>query len=259
MQQRLLPLHGVSNFRDYGGYATASGARLKAGKLYRSAHHGRASDEDLEAIAALNIAVVVDLRRRVERERDPSRRHPTFAGQVIDCDIGEDGEDPWHVFMRGSDLSELAFRDHALGYYRDAPFEPRHVDLYSRYFLALADTEGPVLIHCAAGKDRTGLLAALTHHLVGVHRDDMIADYLLTNTAIDFDRLIPAISEIMEKQVGRRPTPQAVRVAMSVEPAYLESAFTAIKAAHGSLDGYLSEALGVDGALRARIEARLLA
>ncbi|MBV9511488.1 MAG: tyrosine-protein phosphatase [Caulobacteraceae bacterium] len=259
MQQRLLTLNGVQNFRDYGGYATVGGGRLNAGKLYRSAHHGRASDADLEAIGALGIAVVVDLRRTVERTRDPSRRHASFAGRVIDNDIGDSTDDPWHLFLKGSDLSEAAFRDHALGYYRVAPFEPRHIDLYSRYFLALRSGEGPVLVHCAAGKDRTGILAALTHHLMGVHRDDLVADYLLTNQALDFDRLIPAMAETMFKQTGRRPTPEAVRVAMSVEPAYLENAFSAIEAEHGSLDAYLAGPLGIDGAARRELEAQLLA
>jgi protein-tyrosine phosphatase len=259
MTQRILPLEGVSNFRDYGGYATMSGAKLKTGLLYRSGHHGRASDADLDAMAALGIATVVDLRRKGEREREPSRRHKDFAGQVIDNDIGDTPEDPWHVFVRNSDLSAQAFRDHGLGYYRDAPFEERHIDLYSRYFRALGEVDGPVLIHCAAGKDRTGLLAALTHNLVGVHPDDIAADFLLTNQAVDYDRLIPMVSEMMQAETGRRPTPEAVRVAMGVDPDYLQMAFTVINEAHGSLDAYTRDVLGVDAALKAKIEARLLA
>jgi protein tyrosine/serine phosphatase len=259
MQQRILKFDGVTNFRDYGGYAALGGRRLHAGRLYRSAHHARASDDDLEAIGALGIAVVVDLRRKTERDAFPSRRHAAFGGQVIANDIGDASEDPWHAFIRGSDLSRQSFLDHALDFYGKAPFEPRHVDLYSRYFRALAEADGPVLIHCAAGKDRTGLLAALTHHLLGVAEADLLADYLLTNEAVDFERMIPEISAAMESQTGRRPTPDAVRQAMSVDAAYLDVAFAAIRAAHGSLDGYLAEALGVDAPLRERLEARLLA
>ena len=258
MQNRILPLEGVSNFRDYGGYPTTDGGRVKTGRLYRSAHHGRATDADLEAIAALNLAVVVDLRRKGEREREPSRRHTDFAGHVIDNDIGDVTEDPWHLFVRGSDLSALAFREHGLGYYRDAPFEARHIDLYKRYFQTLAQADGPVLIHCAAGKDRTGLLAALTHHVLGVHPDDMVADFLLTNAAVDYDRLIPMVSEMMTEQTGRTPTPEAVRVAMGVHADYLDTAFSAIKDRYGSVDAYLEQVLGVDEALKQKIRARLL-
>jgi protein-tyrosine phosphatase len=259
MQERVVRLEGVSNFRDYGGYAALGGARLKSGVLYRSANHSKASDADLEAIAKLGIGVVVDLRRRGERERDPSRRHPTFNGMVIDNDIGDTPDDPWLVFVSTSDLSSESFRGHGLGYYREAPFEERHIDLYSRYFRALAETDQAVLIHCAAGKDRTGLLAALTHHLVGVHPDDIMADYLLTNAAINYELVVPIVTEMLAASAGRTPDPDAVRVAMGVHPSYLETSFEVIRDAHGDLDAYLERVLGVDANLRARLERRLLA
>jgi len=259
MQERIVRLEGVSNFRDYGGYPARGGARMKSGVLYRSANHSKASDADLDAIAALGIGVVVDLRRRGERERDPSRRHHTFAGVVIDNDIGDTPDDPWLVFVGASDLSIESFRGHGLGYYRDAPFEERHIDLYSRYFRALAETDRAVLIHCAAGKDRTGLLAALTHHLVGVHPEDIMADYLLTNAAINYELVVPIVTEMLTARAGRTPDPEAVRVAMGVHADYLETSFKVIRDAHGDLDAYLERALGVDAALRTRIENRLLA
>jgi protein tyrosine/serine phosphatase len=259
MQERVVRLEGVSNFRDYGGYPTRGGARMKTGVLYRSANHSKASDADLEAIAKLGIGVVVDLRRRGERERDPSRRHPNFAGVVIDNDIGDTPDDPWLAFVRTSDLSSESFRGHGLGYYRDAPFEERHVDLYSRYFRALVETDQAVLIHCAAGKDRTGLLAALTHHLIGVHPDDIMADYLLTNAAINYELVVPIVTEMLAASAGRTPDPEAVRVAMGVHPTYLETSFEVIRDAHGDLDAYLERVLGVDAALRAQLERRLLA
>jgi protein-tyrosine phosphatase len=256
---RILALEGVANFRDYGDYATAAGSRIHPGRLYRSASHSQATDADLETIDGLGIAVVVDLRRPVERQRAPSRRPAGFKGQVIATEIGADeADDPWWSFVASSDLSEAAFRDYLIGYYRDAPFDPKHVDVFARYFSALGETEGAVLIHCAAGKDRTGILAALTHHLIGVADDDLVADYLLTNEAIGMDQRIPLMMQAIAEGVGRQPTPAAARVAMGVEAAYLEGALSAIKAEHGSIDGYLEDALGVDSALRAKVEARLL-
>src|SRR5579863_3182688 len=174
---RHLRLEAVENFRDFGDYPTAAGRRLKPGRLYRSASHGRATDADLKAIEDLGLSVIVDLRRPGERERDPARRPAGFKGQIIENDQGEsDGDDPWWTFVRSCDLSEEAFRGYLLEYYREAPHKERHIDLFSRYFRALADAEGPVLIHCAAGKDRTGILAALTHHIAGVHEDDIVGD-----------------------------------------------------------------------------------
>ncbi|HEX6865789.1 MAG TPA: tyrosine-protein phosphatase, partial [Caulobacteraceae bacterium] len=167
---RILPFEGVENFRDFGGYRAGDRA-LKRGLLYRSAHHGAATERDLEAIRDIGLSVIVDLRRPNERERDPCRRWQGFAAAVIENDIGQVHDDPWHLFIANSDLSEESFRRYMVDYYREAPFVERHVDLYARYFQALAKTEGPVLIHCAAGKDRTGILAALTHHLAGVSED----------------------------------------------------------------------------------------
>jgi protein tyrosine/serine phosphatase len=257
---RHIRLEGVENFRDYGDYPTASGRRLQRGRLYRSASHGRATDADLAAIEALNLAVIVDLRRPGERERDPARRPAGFRGQVIQNDQGEaHGDDPWWTFVRESDLSEAAFRGYLLNYYREAPFADRHIDLFSRYFRALAEAEGPVLIHCAAGKDRTGVLAALTHHLAGVHADDIAADYLLTNNPERMAARAPMVAQLIQQETGRAPTDAAVHAAIGVEAEYLEEAFRAIEAAHGGVEAYLETVLGVDAALREALEARLLA
>ncbi len=256
---RHIRLEGVENFRDYGDYATAAGKRLKAGQLYRSASHARATDADLAVIEGLNLAVIVDLRRPGERERDPSRRPAGFKGQVIENDHGETaGDDPWWNFVRSCDLSEDAFRGYLLNYYREAPFVARHVDLFSRYFQALAEAEGPVLIHCAAGKDRTGVLAALTHHIVGVHEDDIVEDYLLTNNPERIAARAPMVAEVIAAETGRTPTDAAIRAAIGVEAEYLAEAFRVIESQHGSADAYLEEVLGVDSALRHRLEARLV-
>ena len=145
------------------------------------------------------------------------------------------------------------------GTYRQLPFAPAHIDLFARYFRALGESDRPVLIHCAAGKDRTGMLAALTHHLLGVSRDDLIEDYLLTNVAVDLAGRAPAIAEQLKGFTGRTASHDAVVAFMGVEEAYLDAAITEIEARHGSIDAYLEQALGVDDELRARIEERLAA
>ncbi len=255
---RRVPLEGVENFRDFGGYAGRDGQRLRRGLLYRSAAHGAATDADLEAMEALQIALIVDLRRRAEQARDPSRRHPAFAGQVIASETGDDEEEGWIAHVSRSDLSEAWFRDYMVDYYRKVPFDERIVEIFRRYFAALAETEGPILVHCAAGKDRTGLLVALTHHLAGVHPDDILADYMLTNDPVRMERRLPFLTEAIANLAGRTPSAEAVRVAMSVEAEYLKIALDAIVERHGGLDAYLEEVLGVDAARRAALERRLL-
>lgn len=255
---RRIAFEGIDNFRDFGGYA-AGPRRLKSGLLYRSAHHARASDADLAALADLGLSVIVDLRRPNEREREPSRRWAGFAATVVENDLGQEVEDEWHAFLRRSDLSEASFRDYLTTYYRHAPTVPRHVELFSRYFRTLARTEGPVLVHCAAGKDRTGVICALTHHLAGVHDDDIVADYLLTNDPERMAARAPMVAEMVRETTGRAPTEAAVMVAMGVDAAYLTQAFSAMRDEFGSVDGYLETALGLDSALRGRIHERLLA
>jgi protein tyrosine/serine phosphatase len=255
---RRIAFEGIDNFRDFGGYA-AGPRRLKAGLLYRSGHPARATGADLARLADLRLAVIVDLRRVNERERDPAPRWPGFAARVIENDLGQETLDEWADFIATSDLTAGSFRSYMLDYYRLAPFQSRHIDLYARYFRALADAEGPVLVHCSAGKDRTGILCALTHHLAGVSDDDIFADYLLTN---DPDRLaarLPMIREVIKTNTGREASDEALMTAMRVEAEYLAEAIGAMSEAHGSLDGYLDQALGLDRALRERLHERLLA
>jgi protein-tyrosine phosphatase len=259
MTDRIHRFDALDNFRDYGDYATAAGRHIARGRLFRSGHQARVTEADLERLAALGIATIVDLRRRGERRDQPSRRPVGWAGQVIESDLGTDGDAPHITFLKTSDLTVDSGRRFMTDTYRALPFDPAHVELFTRYFRALAEGDGPVLIHCAVGKDRTGTLAALTHHLLGVHHDDMVADYLLTNTAVDLEGRAPAIARQLEAMSGRPASHDAVVAFLGVEPVYLETALSEIAARHGSVDAYLEQALGVDAVLRERIGERLAA
>ena len=257
MNDRVLAFEGVENVRDYGGYATASGAPLRRGKLFRTGHHNRATDADLARFDALGISTIVDLRRTSERHDQPSRRAPNFSGLVIENPDSEVVEAPHVSFLRNTDLTEDAVRGFMVATYRTMPFDPRHLDMFRRYFTALQESDGAVIIHCAAGKDRTGLLAALTHHALGVARDDLMADYLATNEAVRLKERAPEIRRRIQETYGREASDEAVVAFLGVEPAFIEAAFSAIGERHGSLDGYLAEALGVDQAAREKLTTKL--
>ena len=264
MTTRLHAFEAIDNFRDYGDYATTAGRRVQPGRLLRSAHHARATEADLERLRQLDIGAVVDLRRPGERRDQPSRRPEGFSGLVIEGGVDDGAEAPHITFLKTADLTPESGRRFMAKTYRTLPFDASHQDVFSRYFQALADQaetsqNRAVVIHCAAGKDRTGFLAALTHHLLGVSRDDMVEDYLLTNVAVDLAGRAPGIAKQLHKVTGRIASDDAIVAFLGVEAAYLEAAFAEVEARHGSVDAYLRDALGVDTARRDRIVERLSA
>jgi protein tyrosine/serine phosphatase len=252
---RILPLEGVNNFRDYGGYAVADGGRVKRAALWRSGQHVAASDEDLEAIAALRIATVIDLRGENERQTNPCRRHQDFSAQVLICE-GENASLSSHIDAGAGVVSEEDARAAMRRLYAEMPYRPNLVGVLRHYFAALAERDGASLIHCFAGKDRTGFAVALTHHTLGVHYDDAMQDYLLTNEATR-GRDIPGNAGA-ESQKYSSLSEAASNALRGVSPEYLDAAFDAMRDSHGSADAYLAEVLGVDEALRTRLRGRLI-
>jgi protein-tyrosine phosphatase len=253
---RIVNLEGVENFRDFGGYRTRGGGRVATGRLYRSAHLSAASARDIAAIADLGLCVVADLRRPREREIGPTPGGVHAGALVLSSDLGRDDEPPHIAFLKATDLSAGSVEAFFLDYYRAAPFEPRHIDVFRAYFAALQTGAGPFLVHCTAGKDRTGLLASLTLHILDVDRSDILADYLLTNEAARVDQRLPAVSAALAAQFNREPSPHAVRGLLGVDLRYLEAALASIEERAGSVDAYLG-ALGVGAGAADQIRARL--
>jgi protein-tyrosine phosphatase len=254
---RHIDFEAIENFRDFGGYATACGRGLAAGRLYRSGHHSLATEADLARLRELGIGAIVDLRNPSERAREPGRRWEGFDAEVIENDLMP-GIGDWVETMKASPMTAEWWYQNTLDHYRVNPFEPRHVDLFRRMFLTIAQGRGAVVVHCAAGKDRTGLACALVHHVAGVHHDDMVADFLLTNDESRIERKIAQSRAFVEGATGRPCSDEALRVAVSVFPEFLDAALDAIRAECGSVDGYLDQVVGLDAGLRARIHDRVL-
>jgi protein-tyrosine phosphatase len=258
---RILQLDAVNNFRDFGGWRTDGGGRVATGRLFRSAHHARATAADVDRIAGLGIATVADLRHVSEQKAQPSAWAGKLAFDMIAAADGEgesEGEAPHRLAFRKSDFSPDAMRAFMTAHYALIPYEPQHIALFGRYFDALSTRDGGMLIHCAAGKDRTGILAGLTHHVLGVHPDDAMDDYLLTNAAGNIDRRLTPVRRRMEKIYGCAISEEAMQVLLGVEPRYIASCWTAIEERSGSTDAYLANMLGVDEAKRRRIRERFI-
>lgn len=256
MNDRVLPLEGVHNFRDYGGYAGAEGARLRSGVLWRSAQHGDATDSDLEAIRALALGTVIDLRGPSERESKPCRRYPGFAAEVLHHHDETAGL-ALHVDAAKDAISAAEARQAMQDLYAGIAWRPNLVPMLKRYFDVLEERASASLVHCVAGKDRTGFAVAMLHHALGVHADDIMADYLMTNAAGRVEARIAAGASQIRDRYGAIDD-ETVRTLMGVEESYLAEAFKAIRERHGDLDTYLAEVLEVDAPRVAALRQRYL-
>lgn len=252
-----LPTDGIHNLRDYGGYAAADGARVKTGLLWRSGQHMEASEADLAMLARLDIRTIIDLRGVSERMNYPCRRHPDFNAQVIAYD-GETTNSPPHEGGGGRiEMTPQKARERMLAVYTRMPNNPAMLDMFSRYFAALETRDGASLVHCFAGKDRTGVAASLLLHALGVHRDDVLAEFLRTNDAPTTHILERQSLPRMEAHYGEI-APEARAHLMGVLPEYFATYVAEATRIAGSLDAYLESALGVDGQRKERLRARFL-
>jgi protein-tyrosine phosphatase len=246
MNHRVLNLHGIHNFRDYGGYHARDNAKLVSSRLFRSGQHVDATSDDLDAVAAVNLTTIVDLRGDSERATYPCARHDGFSAEVLFAagETSEGGQAPHIAAARNVRTAADAHRA-MVSLYEAMPYRPKLVEVFRLYFDALANRNGASLIHCLAGKDRTGIAVGLLHSLLGVHSDDVMTDFMLTNTAGDPERRIAAGAATVRRNFGAGMDDGALRTIMSVHPEFLQTAFSTIVQNHGSIASYADSILGV--------------
>lgn len=249
---RVVACKGIHNFRDYGGYSTRHG-HLRTGRYFRSAQHKGAHSEDLSRVAELGLAVVIDLRGGQERTAAPCPRPPGFDAEIVAFDDDTVDRAP-HVEAARTGMTPEQARASMMRAYGTMPFRPVLMKLFTRYFEKLAVTDAPTLIHCLAGKDRTGIAVALFHHVTGVHRDDMIGDYLLTNEVGNVEGRVREGGQHIKVHYGEM-SDASLRTLMSVDVAYLDAAFAAMSDRFGSVDGYIENGLGITPALQEQVRA----
>jgi protein-tyrosine phosphatase len=245
---RLLATTGVWNFRDYGGYAVVGRGRLVRGKLFRSGELDSATPLDLQLIGALNLKTLVDLRGT--RERSGSLKLlAKLAGQIVAVE-DETVQAAPHVDVSLASMNAAEAHSRMRQIYSTLPFRPRLLERLRRYFKELAASDQPALVCCMAGKDRTGWAVALVQTALGVHRDDIFADYLLTNSAGDNEGRIAALAGDLEVRFRARLDDQALQVVASVSDEYLLEAFGAVAASYGDISDYLHTVLQVTPQMR---------
>ena len=248
---------GIHNFRDFGGWLGADGRQVRTGLLYRSGQHVEASDADLAAIDALDIRTVIDLRGEGERARNPCRRVEGGDGDVLFYE-GETSSSPPHMDITPETTTAEFARERMLAVYTRMPVNPAMQTMFARYLRALVERDGASLVHCFAGKDRTGIAATLVLHILGVSEADQRAEFLRTNDAPTIDVLRRQSVPGIEARLGRTLDEEGIRALLEVHGDYLDRFRAIVTESYGSLDAWLEAEIGVDDALREALRERYL-
>lgn len=250
---RVIPLTGASNFRDVGGYPTAGGQRVKWGQIFRSNALSGLTPADYKTVDGLGIRMVCDLRTDQERVSEPTKwqgRPPGFLNSpkaTLDFDA--------KTLLGDGQPTAAKVRENFIAFYRQTPkvYAPEYKAMFAR----LKAGDAPMLVHCTAGKDRTGVGSALILTALGVPRSIVVSDYAMSEkyqqtTLRQREKMAsdPAMAAFM------RLPPDVMQVMMRTEPAYIEATLDALTAEYGSVEAYLDKELGVSAADIAALRKR---
>lgn len=262
IERHLIPLEGGRNFRDLGGYQTMDGRTIKSGKLFRSGvlHHMTAAD--YSKVAEFGIKTVVDFRANDERESEPTH---WGAGDVnvmtwdYSMNFGQD-ENILAEFAN-PELDAAGAEALMAQMYRGMAEEQK--PHYAGMFATLSSSDDPLLFHCTAGKDRTGIAAALLLTALGVDRETVIQDYVLSeviNDLPEYQNTAPALTEDVNSTYAflAMMPPAALDALMGTRRIYIESAFDEMTKQYGSVDAYIRNELSMDDDRVAQLKAHFL-
>ena len=240
---RHLNLAGASNFRDLGGYPTKDGRMVRWRQIFRSNHLGHLTSDDIAVVRALGVKSAFDFRGTAERAE-------ALCG-VPEITVHSLPVEPTVVAaLRAIAATGTALAtSHAIDVMRDSyrSYVQQNTPRFRALFAHLLEDRAPLVIHCTAGKDRTGFACALILHTLGVPDEVISEDYLLTNRLYRRD---PNSSSDLPDGVKQ--------VLGSVQASFLSAAFEVIDADYGNLETYLSDGIGLGAAERTALAARYL-
>ena len=217
-------MEGCANFRDTGGYE-ASGGMVLPGVLYRSDSLHRLTDADRDWVESLQITTAIDLRSPIEANEAPARLPASVELRRVPT-----LDNPMNAPLTRPEITSLAE-----GY---CTLLHEAMTEHAAALAAIADADGPLVVFCTAGKDRTGLVIALALGLVGVDDTDLVADYALSGDVMDQVRASIAVDH--PERVAQW-TAEGEHL-MSAEPAAMEAALDRIRSRWGGFAGYASAA-----------------
>ncbi len=241
--ERILPLQKGINVRDVGGFHTANGQMVRWGRLYRSGSLARLSQDDLAYLQRLGIRLVSDFRSLEERAKQPDRL-PDLPG-LVERPLPMESTNRWErlrgaftIFFRKGQLD-----DYMLDSYRRVMIDG-NAHVIGEIFQRLADpAQLPALIHCTAGKDRTGLVAAMLLLTLGVPEETVLADYTMSN--LFYDHFHKGIAADIKQVAPWGISVDDLQDLLLVKVKTLRGALAHIQQCYGSLENYLRDQAGV--------------
>ncbi|MEC3950734.1 tyrosine-protein phosphatase [Sphingobium sp. HWE2-09] len=246
------PLEGAFNLRDFGGHVTMDGRRVRRGMLYRSGTMALLTDADAAHMRSLGIRSICDFRRDHERTAEPTGWHGPETDYV--CRDYAETSGILSALIRSPASTAADMRDAIITVYRTIAMN--HAESYRAMFAQILAGRVPILINCAAGKDRTGVGAMLILAAIGVPYQTIVDEYLLTNSQADWERLLARDDSPLAR--ARRTMGDAITPLLRADTAYLDSLMAELDARYGGVDGYLDTVLGVDASARAALCEALL-
>ena len=248
---RFITLPGSLNFRDFGGYRTRDGRQVKWRKLFRSGALSMLNDDAKDHFGELNIAVICDLRKADEANRSPTPDQPPF-----DCKRHIPIEEASNQMLREAMMDSNKSAADRIGFAIETNRElaRNHHQEYRQLFEILLETDGGFLLHCSAGKDRTGFGAALILATLGVDEETIMEDYLLTNQA---QCLREFTQSTLRPFYGDHIDDTSMEVIGGVRPEFLQAALDEVQVTHGTITGYLEE-IGIDDNRKQELRRKLL-
>lgn len=241
-----LVFFGMPNFRDIGGYAASNGRRVGRKRVFRSERLFSLTDQDLEVFRETGIRSLFDLRSVGERSLHPNRLPEGYAVEEFHGNILTDVRSRHSAIFEPlrQDPSVLGARTMMRKIYSAMPeaFAP----LFGSLVRSIGNGAAPLLIHCTAGKDRTGFAVAVLLTILGVGKDDIYEDYLKTGKCeVGADR-VKDIGDLIESQIRCVPSEDIVDAITGVDTEYLDVAFEEISLKYGSVQNYMNIACKID-------------
>ncbi len=245
---RFIPFPDIANFRDIGGYSTSEGAKVAMGLIYRSGHLADITPETGDKLAQMNVQHVVDFRSDHEKEWAPLKTVETWSPDYHAVPIGGNAA-AWIKSMLDEMGSSKRPGDPLFAEFIKAfqNIPTLNVGGIKGLFDVLRTrTQGAVLFHCTAGKDRTGVTGALILKTLGVHRDDIYQNFMDTNRAVNLEKKSVEIAEKVGKRLGMTVNPKDILPLVGVAPEFLDATFAIIDEKYGCFENYQRDGLGLD-------------